>query len=552
MAPQIGDTQKCETCFAGVNTAYYDEFFDAVEWSRCGSCNARALAQFQLADLRILDIADGQALIGACLGSRKTGTTAAFVNRHRGVWVGVVPLHTMNQWRDAIHEWSPGTEVHMIKAGSKTGLGDLKASAPDAVHLIGWELMRRIDWRLFKNLDGAFLDEVHRMAGFDTLTAKAVHRINSRWRIPLSGTPAQNALWKLWNVLHWVWWGNNDHKTALRLMRYKVRMLFSDGTPGWLPRHFHLWEREIPGVPRPKLEIGNEKVFHSVIDEVPVYIQHLEEEKCCEFHPKGVNATLPPVDEPETIYVDMTTKQGKLYEQISGERLDEEGKPLVSPVLWLEKDGQQAPMFIGEEGLVTRIRLRQIALAEVSLVDNLDGNNLPIYDSEGRPSQSVVMAEDAKSSVCDAWLDLAQDIVEPGDPVLVFTHSKQFAKMVVARTNKRFGAGFAVEWSGDVKQADRDFYKVTMGLNGGPQVIVAVIASIAEGTDGLQLLCRREVWLSWDESLTLNTQAEGRLRRTGQRRRNQRWDIVARGTINESMMKVLRLRRRKLSASLKK
>lgn len=520
---ELGETQKCTTCFKGANRYVGGTY----EWSRCDVCNARALNGAQLQDLGIMERGNGQALIGACMGSRKTGTTTAFINRHRGVWVGIVPLHTINQWVKAISEWSPGTEVRVINVKNKTGLIDLKESSPDTVHLIGWELARRQDWRMFKNIDGAFLDEVHRAAGFDTLTAKAIHRLNSTYRIALSGTPANNKLWGLWNALHWIWWGNNDHKTATRLRRYKVRM-GDDVNPGWIRRHFRLIKKPMFHGRDSGYDIGAEINFHSVIDEVPTYIQHLEFETCCEHHPGGVNASLPPKLEPVVIYTDMTPAQAKIYASIDN----------GNAVMWLdqeEEDGRKG-MYIGDADMVRRLRKRQVALA------------VPVINAEGK----VMMSDDAKSSKIDAWLDLAEDIVQPGNPVLVFTHSKIFAKIVVARTNKRLGAGTAVEWSGDVKQSVRDTYKdETFGRPGGPSVIVAVIQSIAEGTDGLQDVCSQEVWLSWDDNMTLNTQCGGRLPRTGQERRTRRWDIVTKGTIEEKQIKSLTDRKTKLDAALR-
>lgn len=521
----IGDTQKCETCFKGVNTWEYSEYFERNEWGTCNTCGARALSGAQLRDIAWIEEGAGQALIGACLGSRKTGTTVAFINRHRGVWLGVVPLHTIDGWIEAIHEWSPGTKVYVINSKNKTAMVDLKNSEEDAVHLIGWELLRRRDIASYKNIEGAFLDEVHRMSGFGTLTAKVVHKINTKYRIGLSGTPAGNKLQFLWNVLHWIWWGNNDHKTKYRLMRYKTRMWFSTGQEGWIPRHFYVKQTMTPNGDLID-EIGAEKKYHSVVDEIPLYIQHLEDETCCEFHPGGVNATLPPKEDPRIVYVDMTPTQKKAYDRAAS----------GNAVLWLEDEhGEQAGSYIGNNDKVRRLRKRQITLA------------VPTIESDGR----ITMKPDAVSTIADAWLSLAEDIVEPGDPVLVFTHSKVFAKMLVERTNRKFGAGFAFEWSGDVPMETRNRVKSELfGQEGGPQVIIAVIASIADGTDGLQKVCRREVWASWEEDDLKNVQAGGRLRRTGQRRRTQRWDIIVRGTDEERIIKNKLKNRSGLQASL--
>lgn len=496
----------------------------------------RPLAEFQIHDIQKIIQHDGQCLYASCLGSRKTATSVALMSVIGGVWLVVVPLGTIGDedsgWIAALNEWAPHATVSVVNTKNKTGLVDLKQDKTKPgelhVHLIGWEYMRRQDWKMFKNITGAIADEVHRMAGFNTATSKAMWKLNTQYRIGLSGTPANNKLHGLYNVLRWIWWGNQDHKTKNRFRRFAVLWDSKVDGPGWVTRHFHLIKKPNYGGIDTGYDIGPEKRFHSVLDEVPLYIQHKEEERCCEWHPNGVNADLPPVDEPRVIYTDMTPAQAKLYRRVN------DGDAL----LWLDSSATESgrgALVVGDEGLVKRIRLRQIALGVPSIDD--DGN--------------VYMKEDAKSSKLDALLELLPDIVEDDEPVMVYTHSKVFAKMAVARINRRAGSDVrAAEWSGDLTKEERNSLKARFGKPGEPNVIVAVIASIAEGVDGLQLASRREVWLSWDDNMMLNTQTVGRLRRTGQKRRVQRWDIVTKGTLEETQIKSQTTRKQILDAAL--
>jgi hypothetical protein len=73
------------------------------------------------------------------------------------------------------------------------------------------------------------------------------------------------------------------------------------------------------------------------------------------------------------------------------------------------------------------------------------------------------------------------------------------------------------------------------GKPGGPQIIVAVISAISEGTDGLQRVCANEVWLSQDDNNLMNEQAKARLLRTGQERMVNRWYIQSVGTIDKGV-----------------
>ena len=530
----------CQTCRQGYH-AYSEEGDKAgYPWTACDNCNARALNNAQISDTNTVMANDGQALIGACMGARKTGTSVAIMNQYRGVWLIVAPLHTLDQWSAAIREWAPAATVHTITAKNKTGLIDLKEDAGTfSIHLIGWEYLRRQDLTRFQNIDGVIADEVHRMSGHKTATFRAVKKINSTRRIALSGTPANNKMHALWNVLNWIWWGNKGHKNPNIFRRFYLYM-GDDSNPGWIRRHFWLLPKPHFNGVDTGFDIGPEKVVGTVISEVPCYIQHLEDETCCEWHPGGVNASLPEAEEPTVIYTDMSPAQAKLYREVDDEK---------TTIVWLEKvaeaeeAGAIAPTMVGE-GLVERMRLRQIALAVPALGETTFG-------PDGKPHTPLIMKEDAASSKIDALLDLLPDIVEDGDPVLVLTHSKVFAKIVTARINKKFPAYAAAEWSGDVKPAVREGYKTTVGTPEGPQVIVAVIQSIAEGTDGLQLMMRREVWLSWDDNMMLNTQMRSRLRRTGQKRRGQRWDIVTKGTIEERQIKALKANKIRLDDSLK-
>lgn len=508
----------------------------------------RPLDEFQKADIQTIEDNDGQCLYAGCLGSRKTGTSVAYMALKRGVWLVVAPLGTFDGWVASIKEWAPDADLHIITNKNRTGLIDLKEDESDfSIHLINWEYARRQDFTKFKSIKGAILDEVHRMAGFGTATSKSVWRINSVYRIGLSGTPANNKLHGLYNVLRWIWWGNKDHRQKNVFRRFALLwgQAGVDEERAWLRRHFYLIKKPNFGGMDTGYEVGAEKRFHSVLDEIPCYIQHLEEDKCCEFHPQGVNATLPPEEKPHFLYVDMTPAQAKVYASLAGRRGDkiEKGQK-ASPVLWLDNvDGTRSASLVANDQ-VARIRRRQVCLAVPTIEE--------VTNEYGEKLKNIVMRPDAKSSVSDALLDLLTDIVVPGDPVMVYTFSKVFAKMLVDRINKRFGREiYAAEWSGDVSKDDRNQLKENLGKPDHPNVIVAVIASIAEGVDGLQRVCRQEVWCGEDENDMLNIQTVGRLRRTGQGRRIQRYYILTKGTAELEQTRARRKRRADLQEALR-
>lgn len=498
---------------------------------RIDAMPGRPMLPHQRDDIHKIIENEGQAVVAACVGSGKTGTGVGLMAVTRGVWLVIAPLGVLSQWEEALEEWAPDAKVHYVNNKNKTAWIDLKEDkATDElhVHLINWELLRLNDLAKYKNIDGAIGDESHRAAGHGTLTAKKLYHVNTKYRVALSGTIAGNKVHNLYETLKWIWWGNRDRKNTIHAQRFELYM----GEPGrdevrsWVRRHFQLIEKPNFYGRDTGLEIGPEKIVGSVVSEIPCYIQHLEYEACCVHHPEGVNATLPKDDVPENIYVEMTPAQAKVYRQI------DEGKP----VIWLNTEaGVRTPIMI-QNDMVARLRKREVALA------------VPVATEDGE----LFMKWDAKSSKADALLELLSRIVEPGDPVLVFTHSRRFANMVVERINKKYGKDIRAEaWTGDQTQAQRQQTKESFGTEGGPNVIVATQAAVGTGTDGLQLIARREVWLSWDENNVNNVQARGRLRRRGQTRRVQSWQIVTRGTIEQQVNASKRRQENVLDQSLR-
>lgn len=512
--------RPCFTCKEGTHKP---SAFAANEWTTCTACGARALNDAQLHDVKAIIEHNGQALIGACLGSRKTGTAAAAANEYGKTWLVVCPNTTIEQWVEAFQEWAPSAEIHVINAKNKTGWIDLKeAKDKFTVHIVNWERFRLQDLSKFRHIEGTILDEVHRMAGFGTSSARAAWRTDSVRRLGLSGTPANNKLPGLYNVCKWIW--HSGKRAAERYRRFQYQ-------GAWVERHFNTVERPHFNGRAAGVEILGEKVRGSVIREVPFYIQHLEEETCCEFHPGGVNATLPPKDEPIIVHVEMTPAQKRLYKQA-----DDPQRIMI----WVKQLEEGANDWGGEQGVVRvsdqaeRLRLMQISLAE------------PAVTEEGR----LHFPEGAKSSVATAVIEIVEDNIEEDDPFIVYTHSKAFAGLLYKRMQGISGLRPAL-WTGDVKQADREQIKKAFGREKGPNVLVATIPSIAEGVDGLQRVCRSEIWASEDDNNMLNKQCRGRLRRTGQTRRNRSWYVLVQDTLGEKAFEARRKRARSLELSLR-
>lgn len=227
-------------------------------------------------------------------------------------------------------------------------------------------------------------------------------------------------------------------------------------------------------------KIVGERVPGAYVAQLPCYVQ---------FETKVGEAVT------EYRYVDLTPAQRKMYEQMEANGL-----------AWLKENP-----LVADLPIVQRVRLRQMTLGTVTFAE--DG--------------SIGFEDDCKSSKIDALKEILADL--EGEPVLILTDSQRFAEVVT----KRLGAK-AREWSGNVTTKSREELLRTFAKD--YQYLVATISSIAEGVDGLQHECANVVWLSKSEDNTMNSQALGRLVRTGQTRQVTSYEIVANDTYDVGIL----------------
>jgi superfamily II DNA or RNA helicase len=205
----------------------------------------------------------------------------------------------------------------------------------------------------------------------------------------------------------------------------------------------------------------------------------------------------------DTIEIELSTKERKQYKDFEDY--------LVTQV-----DGG---FIIAKFPIVVRTRLRQMTLGEVYV--NEDGQ--------------VDFPDDFKSTKYDTLKSVID--YYPEEPMLILTDSAKFARVVANRLIKE---GYAAqEWSGSVSERGRERIKDEFIHATGVDYIVATIASIGEGTDGLQARSRFMVWLSRSDNGQLNEQAFRRLYRRGQERQVVSVDIEAAGTYDQGQLSKL-------------
>jgi hypothetical protein len=438
----------------------------------------------------------------------------------------VAPVNTHTGWVKTFCRQWPEIPITVLGSPSEDPEGWLKATgrmeAPfrgtgkkNGVFIVGWEVMRgytktlyevtswcdvktrkeysskeavgteviRPPWAATGVWDLVVADECHRMQNRKSESATVMNTIKAERKLAMSGTWTGNKKEGAFGTLHWLW-------------------------PKRYP-HFWPWvDKHLETVPDPYTykRIVGELEPGSIIRDIPCYMR--------------VEADIGELREVvHEVDVDMAPRQAKTYLRFKEEAF-----------AWLDDQPIGTPLPI-----VQRIRLRQVALGmpgAVVVTDEpvayLDAQGNTKFTQEERVE--VTFRPNCTSSKIAALKEIISDL-PPDEPVMVYVHSKRFVEPVVHQLGKQ-----AVGWTGDtpVHVRDKLRYK-TFGRPGGPRIIVAVIAAIGEGTDGLQDVCANEIWLSVDDNNLLNEQAKARLLRTGQTRTVNRWYIYARGTMDRGV-----------------
>lgn len=415
----------------------------------------------------------------------------------------VCPISVQNSWANTLMGQFPSLQTGDLlqTVGTYTkdpaGWGRMMAGEP-GVFIIGWEAMRgagtsaktkyqhgevskptdfdiRTVWKKCPDWDYVIADEVHRVCNPKTSTYKALKAIKTGRRLGISGTPSGSAPQGLYGPISWLW-----------PERYK-------GFWAWATNYLNLEITYVAG--RTVKKFTSEKWPGSTFNGVPNVVMRKQHQ---------VFNDLPEVIE-NHVHVPMTAKQTRLYQEFQTEFMGQIADDLVMAPLPIE----------------VRTRLRTVALAEpTGVVRNVK--------EDGSLSVSLEFGPRSKSAKLDYLADFLEDFPED-QTLLCLTHSSKFARLVESRLDKRHRA---VSWTGSTSKAKRAEIMQTFGTADGPRVLIAVISAIGEGTDGLQRVCHNEVWLSQEDRNVLNQQALGRLNRSGQAHRINRWYLISEGTID--------------------
>jgi len=202
----------------------------------------------------------------------------------------------------------------------------------------------------------------------------------------------------------------------------------------------------------------------------------------------------------DQVYVELTAQQRKAYRELE-ERM----------VTWVN----ERPLVV-EFPISLRARLRQATLGMFSITDD----------------DVITFDNDCKSSKIDAMMDILKDDFE-GESALILTDSKKFANVVAHRLEE--GGHSIAQWHGDISDRLREEAKQDF-VSGSCKYIIAVIAAIAEGVDGLQHGTRNILWLNRSDNRILNEQVVKRVHRQGQEETVRSIELVAIDTYDSGVL----------------
>jgi len=266
-------------------------------------------------------------------------------------------------------------------------------------------------------------------------------------------------------------------------------------TLNWLwPERYRSYHRWIEDFWRTRrngavIDLVRELVPGGVVADIPMFSRRLRAD-----HRDDMPDRLPEIP----VEIELTAAQRKLYDQFTRDSL-----------AWVDDDDTGDTNFIPTSNpLVKQLRQIQVCLAVPTVIEG-----------------EVTFKENAKSAGIDALLEVLEQI---GDETLVvYTPSAKLVPVVVAQLTKK---GIKAEaFFGETKPAKRDELIETLGTE--YRVLVAGIAAIAEGTDGLQHKCHNEFWLGKHPNALLNTQCKMRLDRPGQTEPINSWYVYAVDTV---------------------
>jgi SNF2 family DNA or RNA helicase len=232
------------------------------------------------------------------------------------------------------------------------------------------------------------------------------------------------------------------------------------------------------------------------------------------------------------INVDLTPRQRDIYDQMKSDM-----------VAWL---GEQEDTPLIASVVVAKLqRMQQFAIASARVESKPHSHRVSCKKDCQKTQDDTVILEDPSSKI-DAVMDLIED--NPNEKFVVYSQFRGACDLLGKRLASRsikHGTYY-----GGVSSRDRD--QIVADFSGGRlPVFIATIGAGGEAIDGLQNHCNKVIFIDRAWTPAANDQAEGRIQRSGQKRRVQVIDIIANNTVDFERMEQVDLKRQWIQEMLK-
>ncbi len=113
----------------------------------------------------------------------------------------VCPKSLMHNWAKEIRKFTPDLKTAIVEGGRQNRESILNGYRDFDIIITSYSLLRNdIDLYQGREFYYAILDEAQHIKNYLTKVAKSVKKINSRYRLVLTGTPMENSLRELWSI----------------------------------------------------------------------------------------------------------------------------------------------------------------------------------------------------------------------------------------------------------------------------------------------------------------------------------------------------------------
>lgn len=180
---------------------YKDHEVDLTEEMR------KNLRPYQLDGIKWLSVLSQYKLGGILaddMGLGKTLETIALLSLYKGNNPSLIvcPKSLIYNWEAEFKKWDPSFVTHLLEADKNNRSKVLEeGNGGKDIYLVSYETMRNdIEELSKKKFAYLILDEGQNIANASAKKSKAVKRLESEYRLVLTGTPLQNSLMDLWSI----------------------------------------------------------------------------------------------------------------------------------------------------------------------------------------------------------------------------------------------------------------------------------------------------------------------------------------------------------------